>query len=374
MTLLNSKNHSLTGWTKQHGSLRLGAVRTRDAWLAGIACALLTCCAAAQDKAPAHPGEPLAVIGGKPVYDDQLPADEQAQLARMMQQVYGVKMRALHEVLDQKLIATEAKKKDVSEDELFKSEVVSKVVEPTEEQVRAYYESRPDQVKQPYDDVKDRIRKGLKDVEIQQARAVYVQGLWQQALNDGELAILMSPPKIEIKADPSRLRGDPKAPITIVEFSDYSCPFCRKAESTISGLLAKYPGQVKLTYRDYPLQELHPQAQMAAEASRCAGEQGKYWEYHDLLFAYSDKQGREDLIEDARNLKLDDQQFEACLSSDRYKRQIEQDVQLASRAGIVSTPGFFINGTFVSGAQPAEVFEKIIDRQLAESTQKAAAN
>jgi protein-disulfide isomerase len=352
----------------------LGAVRTRDAWLAGIACALLTCCAAAQDKAPAHPGEPLAVIGGKPVYDDQLPADEQAQLARMMQQVYGVKMRALHEVLDQKLIATEAKKKDVSEDELFKSEVVSKVVEPTEEQVRAYYESRPDQVKQPYDDVKDRIRKGLKDVEIQQARAVYVQGLWQQALNDGELAILMSPPKIEIKADPSRLRGDPKAPITIVEFSDYSCPFCRKAESTISGLLAKYPGQVKLTYRDYPLQELHPQAQMAAEASRCAGEQGKYWEYHDLLFAYSDKQGREDLIEDARNLKLDDQQFEACLSSDRYKRQIEQDVQLASRAGIVSTPGFFINGTFVSGAQPAEVFEKIIDRQLAESTQKAAAN
>jgi protein-disulfide isomerase len=352
----------------------LGTVVTTRVWLVGIAFAALTCFATAQDKAPAHPGEPLAVIEGQPVYDDQLPADEQAQLARMMQQVYGVKMRALHEVLDQKLIAAEAKKRGVSEDDLFKSEVLSKAVEPTEEQVRAYYESRPDEMKQPYDDVRDRIRQGLKTVEVQKARAAYVQGLWQRALNDGELSILMSPPKIELKADPSRLRGDPKAPITIVEFSDFSCPFCHKAESTISELLAKYPGKVKLTYRDFPLQELHPQAQMAAEASRCAGEQGKFWEYHDLLFANSDKQSLDGLIEDARKLKLDDQQFEACLSSDRYKRQIDQDVQLASRVGLVSTPGFFINGTFVNGAQPAEAFEKIIDLQLAASTQKQAAN
>jgi protein-disulfide isomerase len=372
MTLLNSKEHSLIGWTKQNRGPRLGAVSIARMWLVCIACAAVTCFAAAQDKAAAHTGEPLAIINGQPVYDDQLPAAEQAQLTRMMQQVYGVKLRSLHEVLDQKLIAVEAEKKGISEDELFKSEVVAKAAEPTEEQVKAYYESRPDQVKQPYDDVKDRIRKGLKDVEMQKARAVYVQGLWQQALSDGELAILMSPPKIEIKADPSRLRGDPKAPITIIEFSDFSCPFCRKAESTVSALLAKYQGQVKLTYRDFPLQELHPQAEMAAEASRCAGEQGKFWEYHDLLFAFSDKQSREDLIEDARTLKLDDQQFEACLSSGRYKRQIDQDVQLASRVGLVSTPGFFINGTFVNGAQPAEVFEKIIDRQLAASTQKAA--
>ena len=142
----------------------------------------------------------------------------------------------------------------------------------------------------------------------------------------------------------------------------------------MSELLAKYPGKVKVGYRDFPLKQLHPQAQLAAEASRCAGEQGKYWEYHDLLFASSTKQTREVLIEDARTLKLDDKEFDACLSSGRYKLQVDQDIQLGSRGGVVATPGFFINGTFVNGAQPSAAFEKIIDEQLSTSSQKHIAN
>jgi protein-disulfide isomerase len=112
------------------------------------------------------------------------------------------------------------------------------------------------------------------------------------------------------------------------------------------------------------LKQLHPQAELAAEASRCAGEQNKYWEYHDLLFARPEKQDRDGLMEDARTLKLDETKFEACLSGGRFKTQVDQDVQLAIRSGVVATPGFFVNGTFLNGAQPAAAFERIIDREL----------
>jgi len=374
MTLWKLDEDRKTDRVKQlRGSIAC-ATGMRRAMMAGAVCALLACFAAAQDKAPSQAGAPLAVLDGQPVYEDQLPASDAAQLERMMTQVYGVKMRALHDVINQKLIAAEAKKKGVSEDDLFKSEVLSKVPEPTDDEVKASYEARQDLKNKSFDEVKDRVRQDLKNLAIQKQQNVYIQGLWQQALNDGELSILLTPPRIEIKADVSRMRGDPKAPITIVEFSDFSCPFCLKAERSISAVMAKYPDQVKLSYRDFPLLELHPNAQIAAVASRCAGEQGKFWEYHDLLFARQDKQNREGLLEDARTLKLDEARFSACLSSGRYDAQIEQDIQMASRAGIVSTPGFYINDTFVNGAQPAEVFDQIIDKKLSELGQKRAAN
>lgn len=137
-------------------------------------------------------------------------------------------------------------------------------------------------------------------------------------------------------------------------------------------MLAKYPGKVKLGYRDFPLRQLHPQAQLAAEASRCAVEQGKYWEYHDVLFANPEKQQRDDLIGYARTLKMDDKQFDACLSSGRFKPQIDQDIQLGTRLGIVATPGFFVDGIFLNGAQPTAAFEQIIDQELSASSQKPA--
>jgi protein-disulfide isomerase len=315
---------------------------------------------ATQAKSAAPASQPVALFDGEPIYETQFPSNEQSQLQRMMLQVYGVKRRALQTVLDRMLVEAAAKKKGVSPDELFKAEVDSKVPDPTEEQVSAYYQSHQGQITQPYDEVKEKLRENLKTLEIQKARLAYVQGLLQQALNDGDLVVTLRPPKIDVSPDSTRLRGNPNAPVTIVEFSDFSCPYCRKAEATIYELLAKYPDKVKLGYRDFPLRQMHPQAQLAAEASRCAGEQEKYWEYHDLLFANGDKLSRDDLIADARTLKLDEQKFDACLSSGRFKPQIESDVQLGMRSGVISTPAFFVNGVFLDGAQPLEAFEKII--------------
>ena len=130
---------------------------------------------------------------------------------------------------------------------------------------------------------------------------------------------------------------------------------------------SKYEGRVSLAYRDLPLRDIHPQAQMAAEASRCAGEQGKFWEYHDLLFENPNKLNREGLVEQARSLKLDEKQFDSCLSSGKYKAQVEHDRQLGMRAGLTGTPGFFINGNMLSGNLPQDSFEKVIQSELADS-------
>jgi len=370
MTLWNLDEQRSADRTEQPRGLTAAGLRRGTT--AALACVLLTCLAAAQDKAPSPTGPPLAVIDGQAIYEDQLPAKEVTQLQRMMAQVYGVKLRALHETLDQKLIDAAAKKKGVSEEDLYKSEVLSKVPEPTDDQVKASYQSRQDLKNSSFDEVKDRVRRDLKNEAIQQQRNAFIQGLWQLAVNDGELSILLAPPRIEITPDGSRMRGDPKAPITIVEFSDFSCPFCLKAEASISAVMAQYPGQVKLSYRDFPLRELHPNAERAAEAARCAGEQDKFWEYHDQLFANQKRQDPEGLMDDARALNLDEPKFAACLSSGRYKQQIDQDVQMGSRAGIEATPGFYINDTFVNGAQPPEVYERIVDQKLAALKERAA--
>jgi protein-disulfide isomerase len=147
------------------------------------------------------------------------------------------------------------------------------------------------------------------------------------------------------------VKGDPKAPVTIVEFSDFQCPYCKKSESTLKDLLAKYNGQVKVAWRDFPLREIHPQAQAAAEAARCAGERGKFWEFHDALFADQSKLKEADLVAAARTLGLDGKSFQSCLASGRFKSKIEADLQEGSNVGVVGTPGFFINGVFLSGGR-----------------------
>jgi len=226
-----------------------------------------------------------------------------------------------------------------------------------------------DQIKKSFDDVKPQLQQVLKQAKLQQARQDYYKQLREQA----GVAILLTKPKMQVAYDPGRLRGNPKAAVVIVEFSDFQCPYCRSAEPTLKKLLAKYGDRVSLAYRDLPLRDIHPQAQMAAEASRCAGEQGKFWEYHDLIFENPGKLSREGFLEHAHNLKLDEKQFDSCLSGEKYKAQIEQDRQVGMRAGVSGTPGFIINGELLSGSLPQESFEKFIDEALAAAPKRQAA-
>ena len=315
----------------------------------------------AQKTETSQSRQPVASVGGQTIYDDDLAPSIQGQLLPLRNQEYEIKKRALDNLIEQKLLENAAKEKGLTSDKLLQQEVDAKLQDPTDPEVEAYYLAQRDRLNRPFDDaLKVQLRQSLKQAKIQQLRQDYVKGLRSNA----KITVLLSPPKFQVGYDPKRLRGNPKASVMIVEFSDYQCPYCRQVEPTVKDLMAKYGDKVSLAYRDLPLRQIHPQAQIAAEASRCAEEQGKFWEYHDQLFAAS-ALDHDSLVKYARDLKLDDKQFDSCLTTEKYKAEIDQDLREGVGAGITGTPGFFINGAAVSGAQPEEEFVRVIDQELA---------
>src|SRR6266849_629350 len=233
----------------------------------------------------ASSGDPVATVAGQPISEEELQetlGPQQSMQLRM--QEYETKSKALDSLIRLKLVQAEAKKRGISAEKLIEQEVESKVAEPTDGEAEAYFWGQ-NRAGARFDEVKDQYRAALKRLKLQKARQVYADSL--RATID--VAVMLRPPSVDVAYDPARVTGDPNAPVTIVEFSDFQCPFCQKTEATLKHLLAKYNGRGKLAYRDFPLHEIHGQAEKAAEASRCAGEQGKYWEYHDALFADQSK-------------------------------------------------------------------------------------
>jgi protein-disulfide isomerase len=197
-------------------------------------------------------------------------------------------------------------------------------------------------------------------------------GVAQSANPPAAAAVVEAPPTEEpqfqrynIPVEDSYTLGPADAPITLVEFSDYQCPYCRRWHDEVyEPLLAAYPGKIKFVYRHLPLTSIHPDAFPAAEAAMCAGEQDAYWQFHEKLFG-NESLGRNNFVEYARNLGLDVQAFEACVDERKYQEQVQADVDFAVDLGIRSTPTFFINGLAIVGAQPLDVFKQVIDKELA---------
>jgi protein-disulfide isomerase len=314
----------------------------------------------AQSNASTRKSDPIATVDGQAITDDDLAPLVQGQLRPLREQEYQIKKNALDNLINQKLVDAEAKKKGVTTDKLYEQEVDAKIPEPTDVELNAIYAVQKEQINRPFEEVKPQLQQNLKRAKIQQARQEYSARLREQA----KVAVLLSPPKVQVTFDPKRVKGNPKARVMIVEFSDFQCPYCGQVEATLKSVLAKHEGTVALAFRDMPITQIHPFAEGAAEAARCAAEQGKFWEYHDLLFADQGALDRNGLIAKAAKLQLDPKQFETCISSEKYKSQVQQDNQEGMRAGVSGTPGFFINGVFISGAQPEAIFEKIIEDQL----------
>ncbi len=169
-----------------------------------------------------------------------------------------------------------------------------------------------------------------------------------------------------VDADDDPAYGPADAPITIIEFSDFQCPYCQKWHAEVWPLLQKeYGDRIRLVYRDFPLYSIHPEAGPAAEAANCAGDQNMYWEYHTLLFSGESTLGAETYQTYAEHLQLDMSLFSECVESQKYKDEVSADFNYAGEIGIQSTPTFFINGVALIGAQPFEVFQEIINLELA---------
>jgi predicted DsbA family dithiol-disulfide isomerase len=310
--------------------------------------------------------QPIARIGDQLLYPEDLLPSIAGQLFQLKNQEYELQSKELEKIVNERLLESAAKRNGLSTDVFLEQKVYRKLPVPTTNEVEAFYLGQKNQINRPFNEVKPQMQEALSEARRQQAREEYLDKL----RGESNITILLPHSRIDVAVDPSRLRGDPGAPVTIVEFSDFQCPFCRAAQQTVREVVNKYRGRVRLSYRDFPLRQVHPLAQQAAEAARCAGEQNKFWEYHDLLFSGQSKLDQAGLIESARTVRLDLNRFSECLASSKFKAAVDSDFQAGLKAGLSGTPAFYIDGILLSGVQPLSAFEKLIDAELAAAESK----
>jgi protein-disulfide isomerase len=303
----------------------------------------------------------LATVDGRNITEADIAKNIAAQMTQINNQIYATKKRAVDAVIADQLLDQEAKKRGVSREQLLKQEVKDKVTPVTDAEVEKVYNDNKDKVGgRTLAELKAPITQQLQNSREQQRQQEFIRELRKTAAIKMEL----KPPMVTVATDGAPVRGNANAPVTIVEFSDFQCPFCARAEGEIVKVRDTYKDQVKIVYKDYPL-PIHPNAPKAAEASRCAREQDKYWEYHDVLFANHSALEVPNLKKFAADLKLDTAKFDTCLDSGKYADEIAKDMAEGSRVGVSGTPAFFINGRLISGAQPFSAFQEAIDDALA---------
>ena len=313
--------------------------------------------------------EPLAVVDGVVIGSEEVEKSLAGQLSKLQEQIYNLKRQKVDALINEKLLEKEAGKRKLTVPALLDAEVTSKVRLVTEQEVEKFYQENKARLKGEEASLRERIRSYLQNQKLAARREEFLKLLRGQA----KVVINLKPPpvlRVDVKTDGAPVRGNANAAVTIVEFSDFHCPFCRRVVPTLAQLDSKYGDKIKLVFRDFPIDNLHPGATQAHEAARCANEQGKFWAYHDKLFARPAKSSPEIFKGLAKDVGLDGAAFEECLNSGKYKAAIQKDIEQGRSLGVTGTPSFFINGRPFSGAQPFEAFAKVIDEELARTAQK----
>jgi protein-disulfide isomerase len=302
----------------------------------------------------------VATVGGQEITREQVEERIRGRLVELDIERYEAIKEGLDDLVDEMLLAGEAKARNLSVDALLDAEVSSKIAAPTDADIQRFYAENQSQLGgQSIDDLRQSIELYLRQQRNSEQRDTFVEGLRQAR----GVTQLLKPPTIPVRAE-GPTRGPADAPVTIVEFSDYECPFCSRAESVVEQVMQTYGDKVRLVYRDYPL-DMHPNARIASEAASCAHAQGKFWEYHAKLFANQRALGEEKLKVYADEVGLDRAKFDECLRTKPFRAAIDKDLADGAKAGVNGTPAFFINGRMLSGAQPFEKFREVIDEELA---------
>jgi protein-disulfide isomerase len=325
-------------------------------------------CSAPQTNGQAGAIDPdsaaIATLDGEPITLAEL--DEWIKDQLLEEQLKGKSASAAHEfreerlrqLIDDRLVAAAAAAQGVEVEALLEQQRTA--VSVSDEEIAKFYEENQERLGDAtLEQMGPRIRSHLEGRAKRQAETSFVEGLRTAAA----VEILIDAPRVEVAADGPAL-GPADAPVTIVEFSDFQCPFCARAGPIVKELNAKYPEQVRIVYRHFPLDSIHPRARPAAEAAACADEQGAFWPYHDLLFANPRGLSDEDLVRYAGEAGIDTEKFAQCVTEGRHRKQVERDLQEGRRVGVSGTPSFFVNGRMLGGAQPVEEFVRLIEDEL----------
>jgi protein-disulfide isomerase len=308
--------------------------------------------------------EPLAEVNGEAISAEEVEGALAAQLTQLQEQIYTLKRQKLDALIAEKLLAKEAARRGVSVPALLDAEVTSKIALVTEQEIAAFYQANKARLKGEEATLRPQIRAHLQNQKLSAQREAFLQSLRSQA----SVVVRLTPPaplRARVPVDGAPFTGPAAAPVTVVEFTDFHCPFCKRVLPTLTQLRSRYGDKVKLVFRDFPIDNLHPNARQAHEAARCAGDQGKFWAYHDALYANAPKASPEDLKAYAQEVGLDVASFEQCLRSGKYRAAVQKDVEEGLRLGVNTTPSFFINGRLLSGAHPLESFARVIEEELA---------
>jgi protein-disulfide isomerase len=312
----------------------------------------------------ASPNPVVATVGTHRITQDEV--DHSILQGVSPARLYDLRKSTLDRMINDYLLNQAAKQAHVTPDAYLKSQIHSKKI--TEADAKKYYNDNKDRFgKTSFDEVKIRLILALQQQEDSQQMD---QALAK--LRDAQkVNIALVAPRVQVASADHPSVGAKDAPITMVEFGDFQCPFCRASENAVKEVRQKYGDKVRLVYMDFPL-GIHAHAMDAANAARCAGEQDKFWQYHDAIFADQSKLAPADLKASAAKLGLDAKKFGACLDKTKYQSQIQQDMAEATKLGVTGTPTFFINGREITGAQPANKFEEIIDDEMAKSEHPGA--
>ncbi len=280
--------------------------------------------------------------------------------AQLQKDLYDLRREALDGWVEEQLIARAAKARGLSPEALVQAEVDAKAPAPTEEEARTFFEQNRDRLPGvSFEEVRGRLVDFMTARRRETRRAEWLEGLRAAA------GVKTHLPRFRVAVEAKGpAQGPVDAPVTIVAFSDFQCPFCGRAVETVHEVLAHYPGKIRLVFRHFPL-PFHDRARPAAAAAVCAQEQGKFWPMHDALFAHQRALGDADILGYATSIAgLDVDAFKACLATSRPGAVIDADVAAGEALGVNGTPAFFINGVELSGAQPFPRWKAIIDDEL----------
>jgi predicted DsbA family dithiol-disulfide isomerase len=315
----------------------------------------------------AEDSPPVAIVDGTPIPADLLDDLIQGQLAEIRQREDQARRMGLDELIAQMLLEREAAARGVSVEELTRVEVTDKArVSPAE--ARRFYENNRSRFSGMGEAAAiQQIVNGMGRQRERERRSTFARELRGKY----HVEILLEPFRLEVGTGPGPLRGNPEAPVTIVEFSDFQCPYCVRARSTVNRIRETYGDQVNFAYRHFPL-DFHELAQKAGEAAACANDQGRFWDMHDRLWKANGQLQVSDLKNYALAIGLDTAAFNECLDSGRHASVVEADAQEGARLGVSGTPAFYINGRPLVGAHPFDAFALVIDEEIARANHAAA--
>jgi len=307
--------------------------------------------------------QPAATMDDKVIALDEVDRTIGAKLAALQEQIYQLRRQRLDSLIDERLLALEASRRGVEVAVLLDREVEGQIAPISDGEVEQFYVANKARLPALDASLRERIRTHLRELAAQARRDALVARLRGQS----NIAIhLQAPPvfRVALNTTGAPAKGAAGAPVTLVKFEDFHCPFCKEVQRTLGELMARYGERMRIVHMDFPIDALHPQARASHLAARCADEQGKFWPYHDALYAATPQSSPAELGSLARQTGLDLPSFEACLSSGKHAAAVERDVSEGAQAGVTGTPAFYINGRMIGGAQPIEQFVRIIEEEL----------